>query len=352
MARLAVWLWVVAVATADGTAAPVPKDFASPTGVIVMVSDEYGARLLPLNGGPVRELSARGAQEGSVSPDGKRLAILVRDPPPDAPVFVLPGGRPVAPLLTDWKPTCSLHIVDLNGKERLGDPMFGGVIRGQVVWAPDGKTVFVTDLSRDVRLLSGMWSLPGEVTACDITTGKARTIPQLHGHTVSEVSPDGKFVRTTKPTVEGQELKTETVVFARDTWKPVPAERFLADDRVRLVTRKVNPRAGDPVARDEDYLLFDPATKSERPLTLPAEIGKNPSRLNRVILSPDGRRLLFAWSETVPAPPDWPLGDHPCRATRLTMTDLNGKNAKTIYRAEIKAFADLHKSHWYWIEWR
>ncbi len=352
MARLAVWLWVLMVATADGTAAPVPKDFAAPTGIIVMVSDGYGARLFPLTGGPVRELAMHRAQEGSVSPDGKRLAILVRDPPPDMPVFVGPGGRPCAQMLTDWKQTCSLHIVALTGREKPGVPLVGGLTRGHVVWAPDGKTVFVTDLSRDVRVRDGNRALPGEVTACDITSGKVRTIKELHGHTVSEVSPDGKLVRTTKPTVEGQELKTETVVFARDTWKPVPAERFPDDNRVRLVTRKVKPKTGDPVSRDEDYLLYDPATKSERSLRLPAEIGENPSRLNRVILSPDGRRLLFAWSEQVPAPDDWPLGDHPCHATRLTVTDLAGRREKTIYRAEIKALADLCKCHWSWIEWR
>ncbi len=336
---------VLAAVTSSASAAPVPKD-GPPTGVIVYASGYFGVplRLFSPTGGPLRELE--GIKERTflplVSPDRKKLAFFVevaapRDPKAD------PFTRRTA---------FALHVVDLDGKEKLGEPLASGFAHGFAAWVPDSKTVYVTDFSRDVPLKEGggYRSFPGDVTECEVATGKSPVIDALRGHQVVEVAANGKLLLANK--FLGDDGKTEKAAFARDGWKTVPLADYPADTRPRLVQRRIEPDPKAAVQIESEYALVDPKTKVETPVELPAEIDGKEVRLSGVHLSPDGRHLLFVWLERVPAPDDWVPKEWPCMATRLTVTRTDGTGAKTIYRPEVKTRADQLKTHFMCIEWR
>lgn len=171
--------------------------------------------------------------------------------------------------------------------------------------------------------------------------------PKLAGHLVAAVSPDGQRLLTSRfrPEPEGY----DQVLLDRATLKPIDLGNhglslmhFVTDDTL------LGPRAKGEAL---EHCFLKVTTKTVAPVPMPKELNSESVKLGAILPSPDGRRLLYAWDEKVPAPADW-NSTAPCRPARLTVADIDGSGAKTIFRPQINARADICRAHWGTLDWR
>jgi len=89
-----------------------------------------------------------------------------------------------------------------------------------------------------------------------------------------------------------------------------------------------------------EVVVRDLSTKKSKRLDLPKEMLQNST--TRLCWSPDGKRIAFQWEETIPRPageqepPSIPgaPGGRRWTASRVTVCDADGANAKVIVRRE------------------
>jgi hypothetical protein len=89
-----------------------------------------------------------------------------------------------------------------------------------------------------------------------------------------------------------------------------------------------------------EVVVRDLGTKKSKRLDLPKEMLQN--HTTRLCWSPDGKRIAFQWEETIPRPageqepPGFPgaPGGGTWTASRVTVCDADGTNAKVIVRRE------------------
>jgi hypothetical protein len=170
---------------------------------------------------------------------------------------------------------------------------------------------------------------------------------RLADREVRAVSPGGR-----KRLIRRFEKKADTVMVSAvvdDEGREVAVSEgiafmsFLTDDKL-LGVRSVK--------RKSEWVLFDVTTTTTTVLTPPVEAKGDDDTHPVPYPAPDGRRLLWVWSEEVPQPIDWPFPGNPCRATRLTVSDVGGKNGKTIYAPTLKTRADDIKYNIADLDWR
>jgi hypothetical protein len=193
---------------------------------------------------------------------------------------------------------------------------------------------------------------PDGVKVYDPAKRTATAIPELREYCVVEVSPDSKRLLARRFVAEPTE-RLETVLLDAATHKPVDvgAEgvvliRFFGANRLLGVRAK--PK-GTP--NEQEHVVFDLVAKKASPVPLPKAVSGATAQIVGVLPSPDGQRLLYFWSEEVPAPADWQPGE-PCRVARLSTSDLDGGNVRTIFKPEMREQKDTVQNHIFCVDWR
>lgn len=319
-------LWATAVMGGGGhtSAAPVPK--AEPRAGVILVVSGYGspARLLDTNGAAVGELPFDSVYSCALSPGGTHVAAVVR---------------------TGQQGELALYVVRLAPEiGATGEPLARDLKYPVVAWGADGK-LYVSELVEPPVRANATVLGPGGVTVFDLERKVAAAPKALQGHLVSDVSPDGKrllasrFVADPAPRWEPELLDAATGKRA-DVGAPdgVSFARFLGAGEL-LGSR---PKKGAP--NETEYVTFDLAAKRVSPVPVPAEVVGGAARVFRVLPAPDGKRLLFLWTEAVPAPEGWPGGAR-LEAARMTIGDRDGRNARTIFKPVIRTRADETRNH-------
>jgi Tol biopolymer transport system component len=125
----------------------------------------FVADLLGVLGGPagsVKKGEMNYAAELAWSPDGTRLAVIVRDPN---------GLRPV-----------DLVIVKSNGAVDLEVEVAPRDVTDTPQWTPDGQAIFVQTYPQDGR----------RILAVDVGSGEVIDLSREHWDTYFSLAPDGK----------------------------------------------------------------------------------------------------------------------------------------------------------------
>ncbi len=314
--------------------APVPK--AKPRDGVIMVatnSQPAQVRLYTPDGKLLRELSVETASDCTLSPDGTRVAVCVKDD-------------------TVKGESYDVYLVDAaGGGKELGEPLARGFYLPRTAWAPDGKTLYVSTF--DPPPADSNTLQPGAVTVCDVAKKTAAVNDSLRGFIVLAVSANGERLLTGRE--DGRNRKWRNELLDRATLKPVD----LGDHGVNILNRNLfaddtlvglRPKPDGP-ADIREFVFFDVKAKEVRPVPLPKEVTGESACVLSVHLAPDGRRMLVFWDEETDKPADW-QGKAPCRLRRLTVCDRDGTNAKTILRQEVKSADDYFKTQFAWLDWR
>ena len=179
----------------------------------------------------------------------------------------------------------------------------------------------------------------------DLKTKTRTRLALPAGHRVEDVSPDGKTLLTV--TSDVGIMKRQTYLAPLDTLKPTPigkeefnGMRFSPDGKRVLGSRHSGWSEGTPqgplgiVVRVEAHGLavLSLTDKTETAVRLV----EGASSASGACWSPDGKRILYHWHEEIPQPPNTPMpvGAGKWQASRVTVADLDGSNAKTIIRRE------------------
>jgi hypothetical protein len=366
MLRITLLSVVAVFSTTWAVAAPAPK-FAPPDGLILVCPGDPAGRLrlYTPDGKLWNEPPVKGVGHAALSPARSKLAVFVRIDPPPQPR----DDRP------SWV-TYDLYIlpVEFSAKDKLGKPAAGGFRRPTAAWAPDGRTLYVSDL---VERPNEAVMRPGSVTVCDLKTGTAATDAALDGLIVRAVSPDGNRLlasrfATVPPGGPGEKPteRWESVLLERETLNAVDVgaeeievTQFVGPDRL-FGTRRVQP------GRGEERVLFDLKRKSVSRVPLPAELVVLQAQVSDVRVSPDGKRVLYVWSEPAPPPSGRNNADvfssrfgipvfgggaspqPPVCPGRLTTADADGENARTILEPTEQEWKGQFHQRFGDVEWR
>jgi RNA polymerase sigma factor (sigma-70 family) len=256
-----------------------------------------------------------------VSPDGKRLAFGSMLP------VSLKGGFAVPE---------DVYVVDLPLAGPPTAAAMKGVIDPFLAWAPDGKSLYVSGVPKDANTILGMENklIPRETVRYDVAAKTAKPVDLPEGHTVLDVSPDGKTLLT-QTLVPAGPRRISTYLVSLDTLKPravggaddgFSSARFSPDGSRILGTRVQSTKSTDPGLFVYD-VTKDAAVKL--PLSAAAIEGLNWGAC--AVWSPDGERVAVLWDGKVDGP--GPVGAPPGRkatAGRITVLDATGRNEKTI----------------------
>lgn len=316
---------VVCGALSATSAAPVPK--LKPREGTIVLGGGYGGtpRLFRTDGTVIGDLPFENVWNCVLSPDGTRAAVLVRIRDPKRLVetarrsvlFVIPvGARP----------------------DDIGLPLATVDTYSFVAWGGNTKLYFSEYLE---PLQRGDVLRPDRVTVYDLESKTATEAKALRGSTICELSPDGKrFLaqRLVANPVERWEAMLLDVATGKrlepDICK-VDRPRFDGPDGL------IGSREKKGAPNDEEWIAYDITTKRAVPLKLPKEVTAGTACVQYVVPSPDRNRLLYVWIDKMPPPANergWLRG--PLYATRMTMCDRDGSNARTIFKPEIKTRED------------
>jgi hypothetical protein len=322
-------------APARKTRAPVPKP--KPRAEVIVIVSGYGspARLFDTDGTYLGDLPFDHVYNCVLSPGGAQMAVVVPE---------------VSDSNAGTGPRYSVYVERVGiDRKAVGKPLATKLKQPTLAWAGEG-TLFITEHDNPPR--GGGWLRPAGVSAYDVAKRTATADPLLQPYCIFGASGDGKRLLARRVVVEPAE-RAETVVLDAETRKPVDLgttditwTRFFGSDR--LIGTRAKPKGA---ANETEYVIFDPQTKKAIPVGLPREIAGEPHRLFNVLPAPDGKRLLYCWTEEVPAPPDW-SAKVPCQVARLTVADPDGRFGRTIFRPEIKERGDQTRNHIYTVDWK
>jgi RNA polymerase sigma factor (sigma-70 family) len=250
---------------------------------------------------------------GGLSPDGKKVAVLV--PPDDG----TPGEK---------QASMSLRVRVLAEK---GPGTDLGLVGNSFVWSPDSTEIAST-------LMSG---LPGAVetktVVVNVATGKKTTLTLPAGHFVTDWARDGKLLTTRITGTKPDEMKAALCLVNRDG----TAEKVLTDEKLFATFGRIAPDGTRvlftrvPRSKDErenppkraDLVVFDVATgKTSAVRDVP---------LNGFIVSfcwsPDGKRIAYVWREIHEGQPAEVFDKE--TESHLVVCDADGRNQKTLVSA-------------------
>jgi RNA polymerase sigma factor (sigma-70 family) len=287
-----------------------------------------GSAAAPINPGeqPVCPLLS-----GRLSPDGKRLVAFKLGP--------IPQGN-VGP----WTPM-HLWLFDLDSKDGPSEPLMKDLRFPSAAWSADGTKLYgsqidpekVTDPRDDTK--------PAPVVSWvyDFKTKKKTALALPPGHGIIDVSPDGQTLLTQLAEPRASQLQSFLVPLGTLKAQPLAKVPFqgmrFSPDGKGVIGSRMGKRGDKPPLT----LLWvvSVADGSERTISVPAEA----VAVHRACWSPDGKRIAYEWAEELDAPlrPAAPAGNPPAPAvngpnkvwaSRVTVADLDGRNAKTILRRE------------------
>ena len=151
-----------------------------------------------------------------------------------------------------------------------------------------------------------------------------------------DLSPDGKTLLTSRPADFENEWLVETYLVPLATLKPkrLMDKSFyglrFSPDGTRVVGARIEERKDAPTKWHA--VIVSVADGSEKVIRMGDEV----HGVHFACWSPDGKRLALVWHELIPQPPGIPVpvGGGRWEASRVTVCDSDGANAKVIVRRE------------------
>lgn len=247
--------------------------------------------LLDTRGGEARQLTdTKGAIQGyEWSPDSKRLALVIRDPDPDAPVPDTPpaAAKPPKPIVIDRyrfkqdgqgyllsSRKSYVYLYDIDGK-KLDRLTKGKADEGNPVWSPDGgRIAFTSNRKPDPDREPG-----SQIYVADAKAGatEKQVTPNTSRGGQPEWSPDGKtlvFLEADELKFGAYNMNHLTTVASDGSSAPVRVKA--AEDLDRGVS---NPRYSAD-GRSINFLVTDDMS------VYPAKIDLATGRLDRLMAPP------------------------------------------------------------------
>jgi RNA polymerase sigma factor (sigma-70 family) len=302
----------------------VPIELWTPDGKAV-VAPAVGGAAAPINPGeaPVCPL-----QRPRLSPSGRQVLAVKLGP-------IMAGGGPYTPN--------HLWLFDLDAKDGPGEAVMSDLRAPHVVWSRDGKTLYGSSVDPEKVMAPREKGKPIPMVSWAYDPArKTRTPLQVpDGHAIMDLSPDGKTVLTVVwDSMDFHPIRSYLVGLdtgkARPlTERPFNGTRFSPDGKSVLGNRAAEKGAVPPPL---PLGVVSVADGSER--ALPVVDGAEFAAY--ACWSPDGRRIAYHWQEEVPPPPAGgrgpvagAVGPPPkFHASRVTVADADGRNARTIIRRE------------------
>jgi sugar lactone lactonase YvrE len=208
------------------------------------------------------------------------------------------------------------------------------------VWSRDGTRLYVTGIDPE-KIADPFPETGPPPTVCwvlDLKTKERASLALPSGHQVVDLSRDGKTFLTVRRTGKNQPYPLETYLVPlatlkpkRLTEKPLNGMRFSPDGTRVIGTRSEERKGERPMERP---VVVSVADGSETAIRLAKEV----DGVHHACWSPDGTRVVFVWTESIPRPPGAPLradpGPQSWYASRVTVCDPDGGNAKVIVPRE------------------
>jgi dipeptidyl aminopeptidase/acylaminoacyl peptidase len=264
------------------------------------------------------------------SPDGKRVAYVVTDtvgprPPPRVGEVVPPW--PFKVVVREVGADRPVKVIDLPAQQLF------------VIWAPDGKHLFVT---RDVGSPTQS-SL--ESVRLDPETGRTEPYGLPAGVTLLDLSPDGKTLLVVRRQDRKEHLGLAAVANPKEVRDVLPLhvevtrrEGRFSPDGTKVLYTDADPadkRAVRWQMSSKPYLL-DLTTKKSRAL---ADFPTNGQALG-VAWSPDGKRVAYTWKQVHRELLKKETLDVKDLATPteafLMVADADGRNARTVASGRVE----------------
>jgi RNA polymerase sigma factor (sigma-70 family) len=281
--------------------------------------------------GEVNLGSARNAWNPRLSPDGKRLALLIQI---DAEVGTS----------TQW-PSYALHVVDRNGGATDPSNLLATHLRcPSLAWSPDGKKLYVSSIPKNklrvAENVDQVVPVGTRVYDLDRNTDSSTDLPEGHG--VADVAPDGKSVLTTVKVFDRDVERLTTHFVPLDTYQPVQlGKEGLVEPRLSPDGRRVvGIRRSLSGSKDLGLFVVDIAKKEETRVALPKEFAA--VQMDRAGWSQDGKRIVFQWQQGGQGPlpgAGGPAGrgaggaEDGRGAARVSVVDLDGTNVRHLLTA-------------------
>jgi RNA polymerase sigma factor (sigma-70 family) len=257
------------------------------------------------------ELAKSLAQDGRLSPDGKRVAFLVvPDPPGDAP------GRH---FLTNFR----LSVRDVDGRG-LGTDL--GPAKA-FAWSPDGAEIAASDFTATDGLPDVLKPAATHFVV-NVRTGKKAALNLPDDHILTDWSRDGKYLVTTRLSGTKGAPSARVYLMNRDgtehkavtDGKAVAMGGKLSPDGRRVLHMQIElPKDRPPVPRK--LVVADVATGA----TTPVEGIPLDAEVQSYCWSPDGRLVAYTWRRTIN---EGTIQEE--TEAYLVVCDPDGRNEKTV----------------------
>ena len=296
--------------------APVPK--AEPReGVIVVASasKEKPIEIVKPDGTPVKVIKPdgwSGSHLARVSRDGKRM-LWTDQGSGDATVqFGIP-----------WR----IHWLDLEAEKPTAKTIVEDAYLRTAAWSADGKSVYYSRID-PANLPRRGDPFIYETWVYDVAAGKKTPLKLPPEHAVLSTSSDGKtlITRTLRFQTEEQVLHLTPLSTLRpESLGEVVTAAYSPDGKRLLWAKWPDDRDKSDVAV---VFVTDLATKKETEVPLPKEVE---GRVCDLCWSPDAKRIALHWHTRE----GFPVGRNAwSSASRVTVCDIDGSNAKTIAKRE------------------
>lgn len=335
------------VVPVPSTLAPVPR-LEPREGVIIVSSfnDDKPLEVFKPNGNSVLVSKPAGhfhPMNPHLSPDGKMAVCMDLKTVKDKANGVIVWNQ------------FDIQIIDLEAPAAKPKTIAEGVYNPSVVWSGDGRTIYYSHIDRDKLAESEAAGKIGsmESWAYNVTDGTKKQLKLPAHHKIEDVTPNGSMLLTSSITAQSHRqalflTPSSTLTPDRDSVleKSTLEKGFLfqarfSPDGKHLLMSGV---FGDPSAQNpRAVVVVDLDTKKMNRLDLPKEILERGG--NRLCWSPDGKRIAIQWEEKIPKPVSVPVpalpivpggqaGEPEWTASRVSVCDADGKNAKVIVHRE------------------
>ena len=298
-----------------------PLEFLTPSGDKLKASVALGSAASPINPGekPVCPLML-----ARWSPDAKRLLAVKLGPIPQGNV------GPYAPM--------HLWVFDCDSEDGPTEPLLANMRMPSAVWSHDGTKLYGSSIDKEKEAdpIPKTGPYPLVCWTLDVKTRVQTALAVPAGHRIVDLSPDGKTLLTVRETecAKPWHLETYLVPLAtlkpkRLTEKPFYGMRF-SPNGARAIGAQIEERKDtSPKLRPVTVSVADGSVVAIR-------VSDDVDGVYLACWSPDGKRIALMWHELIPQPPGIPVpvGGGPWAATRVTVCDSDGANAKVIVRRE------------------
>ena len=308
-------------------------------GVIVVTSFQHG---VPIE---IRTPDGKEVRRPAV---GSAAAPINPGEPPVCPLHrprLSPNGRQVVAVklgpipqgnIGKWTPN-HLWVFDLDAKDGPGEALMSDLRCPSAAWSPDGRTLYGSNVDPAKVNDAGEKDKPVPMVswAYDRAIRKQTDVKVPAGHAIMDISPDGKTALTV--VTDSLDLGSmRSYLVPLDTGKPRSLSekefnglRFSPDGKSVLGNRRGEAGA---VPRSVPLVVVSVSDGKERAIPLV----EGATFAYYACWSPDGKRVVYHWHEEIPQPPGIPVpvGGAKWHASRVTVADADGRNAKTIIRRE------------------